>query len=34
MNLHTPKGVSTLGIKVLVDSLSLEGNCRGQNSMD
>jgi len=38
MNPHTPKGASTLGVGVPVDSSwtpqCLESNCRGQNPMD
>jgi hypothetical protein len=34
MNPHTPKGVSTLGVGVLIDSEFLEGDFRGKKSMD
>jgi len=34
MNLHIPKGVSTLGVRVLVDSRMFNSGCRGQNPMD
>jgi len=38
MNLHTPKGASTLGVGFSVDSRwipeSLESDCRGQNPLD
>jgi hypothetical protein len=38
MNLHTPKGASTLGVGVLMDSERTpecsKSNCKGQNSMD
>jgi len=38
MNCHTPKGASTLGVGVSMDSQRTpkcsESNCKGQNSMD
>ncbi len=34
MNPHTPKWTPTLGVGLPMDSQILQGNCRGQNSLD
>jgi hypothetical protein len=31
---HTPKGIPTLGVGILVDFQMLESNYKGQNPMD